>query len=230
MRTLKELYFASPVYRWRLAAKPLLGLNDRLSDDLPGDTSIGRAILDGRMSYANGSFTLEADPWIKEPGEPGALEHLHGFCWLRDLRDLGGEAARLRARDLVDGWLARHDEWDALLWRPDILGARLSSWIGNYDFFGGSADDEFRADFFQSIGRQYRHLVGDIEASAPGARRLLAAKGLFAAMAVIGEGSGKFDQALQWLHRELDRQVAARSGKRCVWADMPTRLWTSAFP
>lgn len=212
MRTLKELYFASPVYRWRLAARPLLGLKDRLSDDLPGDSSIGRAILDGRMPHTHGSFVLDADPWNAEPGEPGALEHLHGFSWLRDLRDLGGEAARLRARDLVDGWLARHDEWDALLWRPDILGARLSSWIGNYDFFGGSADDEFRADFFQSIGRQYRHLTGDIEASAPGARRLLAAKGLFAAMAVIGEGSGKFDQALHWLHRELDRQVLADGG------------------
>ena len=124
MRTLKELYFASPIYRWRLAAKPLLGFKDRLSGDLPGDTSIARAILDGRMPYAFGSFKLERDPWNAEPGEPGALEHLHGFSWLRDLRELGGEAARLRARDLVDGWLARHDEWDALL---DRKSTRLNS-------------------------------------------------------------------------------------------------------
>lgn len=212
MRTLKELYFASPIYSWRLRAKPLLGFTARLSDDLPGNAAIARAILDGRMSYASGSFALSADPWINEPAEPDALEHLHGFSWLRDLRDLGGEAARLRARDLVNGWLARHDEWDALLWRPDILGERLSSWIGNYDFFGGSADDEFRARLCQSIGRQYRHLAGDIEASAPGIRRLLAAKGLFAAMAVIGENTGKFTEALHWLHRELGRQVFADGG------------------
>lgn len=212
MRTLKELYFASPIYRWRLAAKPLNGFVDRLSDDLPGNPNIGRAMLDGRMPYAAGSFALDEDPWIREPSEPGALEHLHGFSWLRDLRDVGGEAARHRGRDLVDGWLARHDEWDALIWRPDILGSRLAAWIGNYDFFGASADDNFRADFFESVGRQYRHLATDIEASAPGARRMLAAKGLFAAMAVIGESDARFGQALHWLHRELGRQLGADGG------------------
>ena len=46
----------------------------------------------------------------------------------------------------------------------------------------------------------------------PGIRRLLAAKGLFAAMAVIGEKTGKFTEALHWLHRELDRQVFADGG------------------
>lgn len=212
MRTLKELYFASPIYRWRLSAKPLTGFRDRLSDDFPGDAERGRAILEGRMPFPQGSIALQDDPWVREPDQPGALEHLHGFSWLRDLRDLGGEAARLRARDLVDGWLARHDEWDALLWRPDILGARLAAWIGNYDFFGASADDAFRADLFESIGRQYRHLAGDIEASAEGARRLLAAKGLFAALAVTGEGDARVAQALAWLHRELERQISVDGG------------------
>jgi len=212
MRTLKELYFASPIYRWRLGAKPLIGFRDRLSDDLPGDAERGRALLEGRMLYPQGTIALGEDAWAREPGEPGAMEHLHGFSWLRDLRDLGGETARLRAREMVDGWLARHDEWDALIWRPDILGARLAAWIGNYDFFGASGDDAFRADFFDSVGRQYRHLAGDIEASAPGARRLLAAKGLFAAMAVVGESEAKFAQALQWLHRELGRQVRSDGG------------------
>lgn len=214
MRTLKELYFASPLYHWRLAMKPVDRFATRLSDTWPGDPAAGRALVDGQIIYQGLRVQLSGDPWAEEPDLPGLLEHLHGFSWLRDLRELGGEPARLKARDLVGRWLDRHDEWDALIWRPDIAGQRVAAWLSHYDFFCESADDDFRAAYFDSLCRQYRHLAGDIDASADGARRIVAAKGLVLGTVALDSARGRLPAAISWLDRELARQIAGDGGHR----------------
>ena len=65
----------------------------------------------------------------------------------------GGDAARRQARILVGSWIDRHDSWDALIWRPDVLGLRIANWLGTHDFFCASADDRFRARIFASLSR-----------------------------------------------------------------------------
>ena len=73
------------------------------------------------------------------------LDKLHSFEWLRDLRALGGDPARRKARKLTLDWLDRQPNWNKLSWRTDILGRRLFARLGSYDFFCAGGEDELRA-------------------------------------------------------------------------------------
>jgi len=67
----------------------------------------------------------------------------HGFAWMRDLRALGTDAARLHARALTADWLARGAD-EPVADVPEVMGSRLSAWLGHWDFFAATAEDGFR--------------------------------------------------------------------------------------
>src|ERR687885_1136080 len=67
----------------------------------------------------------------------------HGFAWLRDLRALGTDTARMRARDLAEDWLVRGAA-EELAQAPDVAAARISAWLGHWDFLAATADDGFQ--------------------------------------------------------------------------------------
>ena len=83
----------------------------------------------------------------------------HGFTWLRDLRALGTDAARLRARALVADWIGTPAA-DALAQRPDVAGARIAAWLGHYDFFAASRRRRVPPEADGAAGRRRARAVG----------------------------------------------------------------------
>ena len=110
----------------------------------------------------------------------------HGFTWMRDLRALGTDAARARARALVSDWMALPGS-DPLPHRPDVTGARLAAWLGHYEFFADTADDAFRQRLMSRLVADARGLAANLPSEALDARAFTALKGLIAAAAAIPE-------------------------------------------
>src|SRR5690606_10370573 len=118
---------------WQLMADhPVLAIffgpktPDRLEvtppDPWPGSAPQGRHILNNVFAFAGQKFPGDPAPWKIDGASPDFQTALHGFEWLRDLRALGGDAARLTARSLVRDWLQHHKRWDAVAWKPDTVG------------------------------------------------------------------------------------------------------------
>ena len=124
------LFFRLPFYGLTLAGRTPRTLRQHAPDPWPGVPANGGAILAGQ--FAMGGETVSGDLAVWS-GDAGAAwqEAFHSFEWLRDLRAQGGEAAHQRARKLVKDWMTRNEEWSATIWRPDVLGRRLSSWISS---------------------------------------------------------------------------------------------------
>jgi uncharacterized heparinase superfamily protein len=120
-------------------------------DPWSGLAPMGREIVQERFRFFGQEFVARAHRWHPDDAGPDWLTSLHSFEWLRDLRAMGGDQARRTARVLVKDWLQHYKRWDPLAWRPDIVGARLASWIGLHDFFLSSADDGYRSAVFDSI-------------------------------------------------------------------------------
>jgi len=131
---------------------------------------------------------------------------------LRDLRAVGGDGARRRARELVGGWIASHNRWSHPAWRTDILAARIAAWLGQYEFFCASADDAFRAKFFSSLVKQVRHLTRAVPGSLAGADLILALKGLVYGGLCLQGGEARVTKALRLLEQELPGQILADGG------------------
>ena len=117
----------------RIPDGPMLPVRDLW----PGDPERGAQLLKGELEVGGAVLELRTGAWADSSASPVLMTAAHGFTWLRDLRALGTDAARGRARALVADWIGA--PIDPLMRRPDVAGARLAAWLGHYDFFAASA-------------------------------------------------------------------------------------------
>lgn len=125
----------------------------------PGNRTRAEAILQGEFIFYGRHVGFGAVPWSMLPPGKTLAAALHSFAWLPDLKAIGTEEARVRARALVMGWIAAHRRWSALAWSPAVLGDRLAAWLACADFLLAGADGNEHARFLESAGRQARHLI-----------------------------------------------------------------------
>ena len=213
-RRLREAWYASPMHAWRIGGPVPAELSVALTDPWPGDADAGLEILEGVFPVSGQLVHVGPDPWRAEGVTEGAAETLHRFEWLRDLRDLGGDAARRRARDLVGGWLEEFDRWDRLAWRPDVLATRLTAWIGTFGFFAESADEGFRDAVLGSLARQHRHLGGALSGASGGIARIEALRGALVAGVALGDGADRLQALVDRLDGLVNEQILSDGGHR----------------
>ena len=208
-RGLTAIAFRNPLYNFTLKSPPPSALVALPSDPWPGDAARGRAILGNSFPFAGSVVQSETPPWLPPGASREFLATLHGFEWLRDLRAVGGDAARRQARQLIADWMSQFGNWQETAWRGDVLGARLASWITFHDFFCASADDRYRLAIFDSLGRQARHLARILPRATGEAELFPAIRGLIQSGVSLPGGEARRELGLRLLERELQRQVLA---------------------
>ena len=175
-------------------------------DPWPGDADRGARLLKGELVGFGATRPLAPGHWAETDGDPLLRALAHGFTWLRDLRALGTDAARSRARALVADWIATPG-LERLAHRPDVAGARITAWLGHYDFFAASADDAFRSRMMGRLVADARTLSASLPAEELDARALTALKGLIAAAVALPDHAAFLSRALRFLPQEIARQV-----------------------
>ena len=182
-------------------------------DPWPGDPSRGARLLKGDIEVSGATYAVNPGGWAETTAHPTLRAAAHGFTWLRDLRALGTDTARLRARALVGDWIAT-PLLDPLAPRPDIAGARLTAWLAHYDFYAASADDLYRQRLMIRLVTDARSLSAVLPAEQLDARALTALKGLIAAAVALPENVAFLTRAQRFLPQELARQVL-NDGSHC---------------
>ena len=175
-------------------------------DPWTGDDLRGTALLRGELEFSGLRATLQPGGFTDPAAVPMLRALAHGFTWLRDLRALGTDAARIRARALVAEWIADSAP-DPIAQRPDVAGARIAAWLGHYDFFAASADDAFRQALMGRLVADARALAASLPTEELDARALTAIKGLIAAAVALPEHGAFLNRALRILPQEIDRQI-----------------------
>jgi uncharacterized heparinase superfamily protein len=175
-------------------------------DPWPGDPARGARLLRGELDLGGAARPLKPGGWNDIGGPRPFTTTAHSFTWLRDLRALGTDAARLRARALVADWIAVASS-HPLAHRPDVTGARITAWLGHYDFFAATADDPFRQKLMARLVSDARALSAMLPPEELDARALTALKGLIAAAVALPEHAGFLTRALRFLPQEITRQV-----------------------
>jgi len=177
----------------------------------------------GSGLYQAGKVTLTIAEMLKALTQPkldATTVSLHTFDFLRDLHAIGDNNSRRLARQCISTWLDHNNLWSnkpwcTVSWNLDILGYRLCNWFGFYDFFGHSADQEFRKKLLISIGQQYRFLKRRYSTLKDPLSRFRALKGLiYAGCALPREQNqlGKWLASLQiCLSEQLDKQFNHQS-------------------
>ncbi len=179
-----------------------------LRDPWPGDPARGARLLRGELEHGGAILVLRPGAWNHAGAPPSLRAIVHGFTWLRDLRALGTDNARLRARALVGEWIvAGSVNADPVARRADVIGARITAWLGHHDFFAASADDAFRQKLMARLVVDARALSAMLPAEAQDARALTALKGLVAAAAALPDNPAFLTRAMRFLPPEIARQL-----------------------
>lgn len=203
LRDARRMMARLPSFRMgRIPDAPALPVRD----PWPGDPARGNRLLKGEMELGGGVCLLAPGNWAAQSSAPLLRAAAHSFSWLRDLRALGTDTARLRSRALVSDWIGNAQS-DPLALRPDVIGARITAWLGHYDFFAATADDVFRQRLMVRLVSDARALSAALPAEELDARALTALKGLIAAAVALPEHSGLLNRALRFLPQEIARQV-----------------------
>ncbi|CAH0296941.1 heparinase II/III family protein [Roseomonas sp. CECT 9278] len=181
----------------------------------PGDAARGARLLRGEFETAGTARPLRiglagAEGWDAPSGSVVWRAAAHGFAWMRDLRALGTDAARLQARALTADWLTRGAE-EAVADAPEVMGARLSAWLGHWDFFAATAEDQFRRAVMTRMAQDARDLSAALPAEAEHRGALAALKGAMAA-AIALEEDAYLQRAARFLPAEIERQFHPDGG------------------
>ena len=189
------------------------------TDPWPGNHNLGQTMLEGKFQIEDEFLNLNdiLDSPLNENLSKNKLMRLHGFDWLRDLRAIGDNASRRLARQLISHWINNNRRclskyWLTEAWQPDIVGHRLANWIGLYDFFCSSADENFRYYFFKNLDQQYRYLkrcYRDIENPLT---RLYALKGLIFAASTFPKQQEHLSILLGVLEETVQEQLLLDGG------------------
>jgi uncharacterized heparinase superfamily protein len=210
---LRKPLFASRLYR--LLQPTRVGSGPApvpAADSWPGDAARGAAIGQGIFALGGQTIRDPAPLWEPVGASPSWLEELHGFEWLRDLRAASGDAGRRTGRELVGRWVENCRDWEALAWRPDLIGRRLMAWLSHYEFLAVGGDALFRGRFMLSVARQASHLSRVLPAGLGGSRLLVAIGGLIHAGLAVPRGGGFVQRGNRLLERELQRQFLPDGG------------------
>jgi len=207
-----RIWFRGLFYGNSLRGRRLQALTLIPDENWPGSSDRGAGLVDGRFRFLN--HTLNAEDAFTEALEAGPAwqAELHGFDWLRDMRAVGTEAARIQARNCVASWIAANPKWHPLTWRPDVLSSRLCNWLTHAEFMSSGADAAFATTFLDNTARQVKHLRRVGRFIPDGLDRMLVTKAqLYAALCLPG-GARHAPRLVRVIAAMCDRQILPDGG------------------
>lgn len=181
-------------------------------DPWAGDPQAGARILKGEFAVEGTARPLEPGIWGGAEPSPVWAAAAHGFLWLRDLRAVGSDAARMKARALATAWIAGAGRGNGLAQRADVLGNRVSALLSHWDFLAESAEEGFRASVMAQVVEDARMLAAALPAETMDARAFAALRGLAVAGVALPGAEAYLARALRFLDQEIGRQVLPDGG------------------
>jgi len=206
----RSVLYGSALYHLSLLGPAPTAIAIALEEAWPGDAAAGERLAAGSFRFAGEMQAGPLPPWTA-PVRPEFLASLHSFAWLADLAALD-ERGRATARRWTVDWLERCDGWDAIAWRADVMGARLTAWVAHWRMLvGRHGESDLGRVLLASMARQSRHLARVATHESPGVKRLAALAGLVVVCAALGNPA-RLERALRRLARELAVQLLPDGG------------------
>lgn len=149
-----SLFFKSRVYNFFVnnnAEKKIIFNPESL---WRGNKVNGLRILEGFLSYQNETLNLDKNIWKKNHGSSSWNNHLHGFMWIKDIRAVGTNNARIFVRRNLLAWIDEVNYSNEQIWKEDVIAKRIFYLLTNLSFFFETADENFQKIFSEHLNKQ----------------------------------------------------------------------------
>lgn len=203
-----------PAYRWRYSGRTPERVLIAPPDLRLADPQIASEIYYGRFPFAGHLVeTGGQSPFQIEVSNRAWLEMLHGFRWLRHMREAGTDLAAANARILLSDWMVVHGgRIVGVAWDPAVTARRIIAWLQHSSIVLNGAEFPFYRAFLKSLAVQIRYLRSVVSDMADGEERLRARIALAFAALSLPSASSTLRNATRHLAVELDRQILPDGG------------------
>lgn len=204
---LKSIAYANPIYNLTLRTRKYINLNYVPNDVWPGDADHGMGMVNHQYHFSGQTLRSGVVPWSPEDVPDDWIKEIHSFEWLRNLRSVGGDIARRKARAMLEDWLREYNSWTPLVWAPEVLSKRIWSWMSFYNFAFANGNELFRDKFITSLAAQSKHLLRVYPSKLQGIDRLKALRSLLAIHICLPISSVSEDRIQYLVEQEATAQI-----------------------
>jgi uncharacterized heparinase superfamily protein len=205
---------SGPTRRWRFVGATPERVLIAPPDLRLADGQIANEIYHGRFPLAGHMVDMGGEtPFALEIADLAWLKSLHGFRWLRHMRQAGTELASSNARALVSDWMTIHGRRiGGIAWDPAITARRVIAWLQHSTVVLQGADFVFYRAYLRSLALQIRYLRAMAPDMADGEERLRARAALCFAALSLPVSNATLRSATHNLAAELERQILPDGG------------------
>ena len=203
----KPFFFKSLFYNYIIEKNLSPRLSNLINDPWNGDSSNGMKILKGFVTFQGETINFKNSIWNKSLGSSLLRNRLHSFEWVRDLKALGTNDARIFLRKSLNEWIRIFGNWSEDEWRGDIVGKRICSLLGNLSFYCVSAESQFQSKILRNIIKQGNHLITSRLNNVNGFNRIFAIKGIILVSICFKVLEKNIFLGLKLLNEEINNQV-----------------------
>jgi uncharacterized heparinase superfamily protein len=213
-RRLRRRLRAGPVRRWRFSGRTPERILIAPPDLRLADRQIAADIYHGRFPFAGHVVeTGGQSPFQVGMAASAWAEDLHGFRWLRHMREAGTDLAAANARALVADWIATHGRHVVgVAWDPAVTSRRIIAWLQHSAIVLQGAEFPFYRVFLKLLAVQIRYLRAMAPEMPDGEERLRARIALAFAALSLPAAPATLRNASRNLAVELDRQILPDGG------------------
>ena len=181
-------------------------------ENWPGNSDSGTLLVRGKFRFLQHS--VDATSAFSNTNNTGSdwQRCLHGFDWLRDMRAVGTEAARVQARNYLVNWAAENKKWRTLSWQPDVLSSRLCNLLTYAEFISIGADENFAKLFLDNISRQTKHLRRVARFIPNGLDKMIVTKALVYTALCLPGGASRLPSLLKRVSSMCEKQILPDGG------------------
>ena len=100
-----------------------------------GNKYEGSRIIDGFLNFQKETVFMDNSVWEKNHGSISWNRYLQSFMWIKDVRAVGTDEARIFVRKKILSWLNQSDYLSEHIWNPEIMSKRIFYLLTNLSFF-----------------------------------------------------------------------------------------------
>ncbi len=201
------MFYNNLIYNFLLERKSSSEINFIPENLWAGNPDEGKKIIDGFLSFYGEGVAFNERVWGKNNASINWNEELHTFEWIKDVKALGTNKARLFLRDNIREWIKYRRNWDSLSWRNDILAKRISNLMSNMSFFYNTADENFQKKFTKLINKQSIHLINTYKKEDYGDKKIFVAKAIILAALSFKNLSRKLNLGINFLEQVIHKDI-----------------------
>ena len=120
------MFYSNLIYNFLLERKSSSEITFIPENLWIGNPDNGKKIVEGFLSFYGETIVFDKKVWKKNVASNIWNEELYSFEWVKDVKALGTNKARIFIRDNIREWMKLRNRWDSFTWRIDIIAKRIS--------------------------------------------------------------------------------------------------------